>query len=50
MAQILLEFFFCNEGLIVILGKFEILHKQLFFKSDSSDLRVWGVCPSFLMM
>jgi len=42
--------FLRKGGLFVILVEFEILHRQLFFKSDPSGLRVWGVCPSFLKL
>jgi hypothetical protein len=38
--------FIVMGGLIVILVKFGIMLRQLFFKSDPSRLRV-GVCPSF---
>jgi len=34
-----IEIFHCKGGLIVILVRFEILSMQLFFKSDTSDLR-----------
>jgi hypothetical protein len=35
---------------MVILVKFRILHRQLFFKSDLSGLRVCRVCPLFFKM
>jgi hypothetical protein len=45
-----IEIFIVRGGLIVILVKFEILHRHLFFKSNHYGLRVWGVCSSFLKM
>jgi hypothetical protein len=39
---------FIVEGLNVIIVRFVILPRQLFFKSDPSNLECEGVCPSFL--